>query len=92
MKKYRYVIVSGQGTSLDVHRGPAEVPGFLEPMWYGKEQYQDLQELMERGWRPVRETSMGGGSAAGGAVVAFALVLLEKDVADEPPLVEPARP
>jgi hypothetical protein len=92
MKKYRYVIVSSQGTSLDVHRGPAKVPGFLEPMWYAKEEYQDLQELMERGWRPVRETCMGGGSAAGGAVVAFSLVLLEKDVAEEPPLVEPAQP
>jgi hypothetical protein len=91
MKKYRYVIVSSQGTSLDVHRGPAKVPGLFEYMWYGKEEYQDLQALMEHGWRPVRETAMGGGSAAGGAVVAFSLVLLEKD-ADEPPLVEPAQP
>jgi hypothetical protein len=91
MKKYRYVIVSSQGTSLDVHRGPAKVPGFLEPMWYAREDFQDLQALMDRGWRPVRETHMGGGSAAGGAVVAFSLVLLEKD-AEELPVAQPAQP
>src|SRR5262249_21910192 len=49
MKKYRYVIVSSQGASLDFHRGPADLPGLFQKMWY-----------------------------------AFSLVLLEKEVAEEP--------
>jgi len=90
MKKFRYAIVSSQGASLDFHNGPAKLPGLLQQMWYSDTKFQDLQELMENGWKPVRETGMGGGSAVGGAVIAFSLVLLEKDVA-EPAVVEAVR-
>jgi hypothetical protein len=93
MKKYRYVIVSSQGASFDFHDGPAKLPGLLQQMWYSDAKSQDLQELLAKGWRPVRETGMGGGSAFGGAVVAFSLVLLEKDVTEaEPPVVEAVQP
>jgi hypothetical protein len=93
MKRNRYVIVSSQGASLDFSDGVAKLPGLLQPMWYSDAKYHDLQDLMDKGWRPVRETGMGGGSAVGGAVVAFSLVLLEKDVKDEePPVVEAAQP
>jgi hypothetical protein len=90
MKKYRYVIVSSQGASLDISKGAAELPGLLmfQQMWYCDANYQDLQGLLDKGWRPVRETMMGGASAAGGAVVAFALVLLEKDSEAEEAVVE----
>jgi hypothetical protein len=87
MKQYRYVVVSSQGASIDLSQGVAELPGLLQQMWYTSDKYQDLQDRLEQGWRPVREVGMGGGSAVGGAVVAFALVLLERDV-DEPPSVE----
>jgi hypothetical protein len=89
MKKYRYVIVSSQGASLDISHGTAKLPGLFQKMWYADDQFQDLRDLMEKGWRPVRESGMGGGSAVAGAVVAFSLVLMEKDVA-EPPLAEAA--
>lgn len=93
MKKHRYIILSSQGASLDFSEGVAQLPGLLQPMWYSDAKYQDLQDLMEKGWRPVRETGMGGGSAVGGAVVAFSLVLLEKDAPDtEPPVVEAVQP
>jgi hypothetical protein len=89
MKQFRYVIVSSQGASLDFSEGMAKLPGLLQPMWYSDAKYHDLQDLMENGGRPVRETGMGGGSAVGGAVVAFSLVFLERDVKDdEPPVVE----
>jgi hypothetical protein len=91
MKQYRYVIVSSQGASLDSTEGVARVPGLLQQMWYSDAKFHDLQDLLDSGWQPVRETGMGGGSATGGAVVAFALVLLEKDVElAEPPVVEAA--
>jgi hypothetical protein len=90
MKQYRYVIVSSQGASFDFSRGAAKVPtGLFQKMWYHDEQFQDLQALLDEGWRPVRETAMGGGSATGGAVIAFALVLLERE---EPPMALPAEP
>lgn len=37
----------------------------------------NLYGLLEEGWTPVRETAMGG---AGASNVAYALVLLEKEV------------
>jgi hypothetical protein len=60
--------------------------------WYGDQQYQDLQELLAKGWHPVRETGMGGASATGGAAVAFSLILLEKDRAEGAPPVAEAVP
>jgi hypothetical protein len=90
MKECRFVIVSSQGASIDLSEGAAKVPtGLFQKMWYHDEQFQDLQRLLADGWRPVRETAMGGGSAAGGAVIAFALVLLERE---EPPMALPAGP
>jgi hypothetical protein len=79
MKQYRYVIVSSQGTSLDFHEGAAKLPELFQPMWYGDRRFQDLQDLLADGWRPVRETGMGGASATGGVAMAFALLLLERD-------------
>jgi hypothetical protein len=92
MKKYRYVIVSSQGASLDFSQGPPPLPGLLQQMWYADEKYQDLQGLLKNGWQPVRETGMGGGSGVGGAVIAFSLVLLEKEVPPAPPVVEAVQP
>jgi hypothetical protein len=93
MKKHRYVIVSSQGASLDFRDGPAKLPGLLQQMWYSDPKFQDLQDLLANGWRPVRETGMGGGSAVGGAVIAFSLVLLEKDSTEAaPPVVEAVQP
>ena len=61
MKEYRYVIVSSQGASLDLAGGLAQVPtGLFQKMWYHDERYQELQELLHKGWHPVRETGMGG--------------------------------
>lgn len=45
----------------------------------GDLKYQDLQDLLDKGWSPVRETGMGGASATGGAAVAFSLILPEKE-------------
>jgi hypothetical protein len=92
VKKYRYVIVSSQGASLDFSQGPASVPGLLQQMWYSDEKYQDLRDLLKNGWQPVRETGMGGGSTTGGAVIAFSLVLLEKEAPPAPPVVEAVQP
>ena len=93
MKKYRYVIVSSQGASLDFHDGPAKLPGLLQQMWYTDAKFQDLQDLLANGWQPVRETGMGGGSAVGGAVIAFSLVLVEKETMEAArPVVEAVQP
>jgi hypothetical protein len=83
MKEFRYVIVSSQGASYDFQagsQGRSTLGGFLKTPWYGSEEFQDLPMLLAQGWQPVRESMMGGGSAAGGAVVAFSLVLLERDL------------
>jgi hypothetical protein len=45
----------------------------------------DLPELLRRGWRPLRETPMGG---AGQTQAAFSLVVVEKDIEEEPPQVQ----
>jgi hypothetical protein len=85
MKQYRYVILSSFGTSWDVSRD-IEHPagGFMQVPWYGDMSQQDLLLLLERGWHPVRETAMGGATAAGNAAVAFSLILLEKDTHEVP--------
>jgi hypothetical protein len=49
MKKYRYIIVSSQGASLDLSKGPAEVPGLFQHMWYSDARFQDLQDLLNKG-------------------------------------------
>jgi hypothetical protein len=69
MTEIRYVVVCTDGTSYDLSR---KVP-FAE---WGKSRKQqfDLQDLLEQGWTPVRETGMGGGEH-----YAYALVLLKKE-------------
>jgi len=80
MKRYRYVILSSLGASWDISREIAKPGGgFLQVPWYGDEKYQDLQELLDKGWQPVRESGMGGAAAIGGIPVAFSLIVLEKD-------------
>ena len=80
MKRYRYVILSSYGASWDISR-EIEKPlgGLMQVPWFGDLQYQDLQDLLDKGWRPVRETGMGGASGTGGAAVAFSLIVLEKE-------------
>ncbi|HEX3150237.1 MAG TPA: hypothetical protein VHR66_19325 [Gemmataceae bacterium] len=80
MKRYRYVILSSYGASWDISREINKpLGGLMQLPWFGDLKYQDLQELLDRGWQPVRETGMGGASATGGAAVAFSLIVLEKD-------------
>ena len=91
MKRYRYVILSSFGASWDVSREiPHPVGGLMQIPWYDNEERQDLLELLGRGWQPVREAGMGGATATGGVAVAFSLILLEKDRAEEPPAVAEA--
>ncbi len=93
MKRFRYVILSSFGASWDISREiPRPIGGFLQVPWYGDEQRQDLQELLARGWLPVRESGMGGASATGGAAVAFSLILLEKDRPEDAPALADALP
>jgi hypothetical protein len=68
MTEIRYVLVCSDGTSYAL-AGRAPVMEWGKPR---KPQY-DLQDLLEEGWLPVRETGMGGGEH-----LAFALVLLQK--------------
>jgi hypothetical protein len=85
MKRYRYVILSSYGASWDISREiDKPVGGLMQMPWFGDQKYQDLQELLDKGWMPVRETGMGGGAASAGAAVAFSLILLEKDRPDGP--------
>jgi hypothetical protein len=64
-------VVCTDGTSYDLSR---KTP-FAEWGKTRKSQF-DLQDLLEQGWTPVRETGMGGGEH-----FAYALVLLKKDTA-----------
>jgi hypothetical protein len=80
MKRYRYVILSSYGASWDISREiDKPLGGIMQLPWFGDLKDQDLQDLLDKGWRPIRETGMGGASATGGAAVAFSLILLEKD-------------
>jgi hypothetical protein len=90
MKRYRYVILSSYGASWDISREiDKPLGGLLQVPWFGDLKYQDLQDLLDKGWRPVRETGTGGASAVGGAAVAFSLILLEKDRPETAPAAEP---
>src|SRR5438067_1373947 len=89
MRRYRYVILSSYGASWDISREiDKPLGGLMQLPWFGDLKYQDLQELLDKGWRPVRETGMGGASATGGAAVAFSLILLEKDRLETTPPAE----
>jgi hypothetical protein len=68
MKQYRYVIVGEDAQSIDLSKR-ANWPQDEEETAYA------LQDLMDDGWLPVRETALGRGVND----FALALVLLEKD-------------
>jgi hypothetical protein len=90
MKRYRYVILSSYGASWDISREiDKPLGGLMQLPWIGDLKYQDLQDLLAKGWYPVRETGMGGASATGGAAVAFSLILLEKDRREAAPAAPP---
>jgi hypothetical protein len=91
MKRYRYVILSSYGASWDISREiDKPLGGLMQLPWFGDLKYQDLQDLLDKGWSPVRETGMGGASATGGAAVAFSLILLEKERREPAPEAQPA--
>jgi hypothetical protein len=82
MKKYRYVIVCLNGRSHDLFRETD-----FAPLGLGSTPRYDLSELLRKGWQPVRETPMGSSGQEYGAC---SLVLLEKEAAPAPPVLEPA--
>jgi hypothetical protein len=68
MKHYRYVILSSYGASWDIFREiDKPLGGLMQLPWFGDLRFQDRQDLLDKGWSPVRETGMGGASATGGA-------------------------
>jgi hypothetical protein len=67
MKRYRYIVVCADGTSWTLTGDEA-----------GDRAYVHLPMLFEQGWRPVRETPMGGGDNSNGPYNVYALVLREK--------------
>jgi hypothetical protein len=71
MKQYCYVLVLSNGVehwTRVVGRSTEEVE---EPNW----DKNNLTHLLQHGWRPARESPMGGGQG----LYAYTLVLLEKD-------------
>ena len=71
MKQHCYVIINNAGHSwMALTAGDAGTPkdpnGPSVPV---------LQQLLEEGWEPVRETPMGGGTSQ----LAHSLILLERD-------------
>lgn len=80
-KQYRYVIVASDGISHDLWPDWQEYRRLDAAI--DEEENEDgiwetratLPQLLADGWRPVRETPMGGGTDNS----AYALVLLEKD-------------
>ena len=70
MKKYCYVLVSTDGWEYWTRVIAADVEGLESSEWEAGR----LDRLLKDGWRPCRETPMGGG-----ADYCFALVVLERD-------------
>jgi hypothetical protein len=67
MKRYRYVILAGNGTSHDVSSRRVFSYGTVP-----EQKVHALPDLLERGWRPVREIPFGG-------EYSMVLILLERD-------------
>ncbi len=70
MKSYKYFVFMYAA----VQEGPR----------YETSSIRDLERLLTQGWKPVRETPMGGGPLTSGNLDGFAyafasLILLEKD-------------
>jgi hypothetical protein len=84
MKQYCYVIVSTNGTKHWTRIIAGSEPN-MESNW----EKENLQHLLANGWRPVRETAMGG---SGSLPSAFSLLVLERDTATASPAVEPGAP
>jgi hypothetical protein len=70
MKKYCYVLVSSDGWEHWVRVVGCNIEGMETSDW----DKEKLADLLHKGWRPVRETALGGGSN-----YSYALVLLEKE-------------
>lgn len=84
MKKFLYVIVSSDGISHELWESWEQYHALDEvgddddddiereqALWSTR---RTLPELLREGWKPVRETPLGGGREG-----AYALVLLERD-------------
>lgn len=71
MKRHKFVIVCSNGASYDLAR-----EGSFYPHGLGATAHYDLNELLRKGWSPVRESPMGNG---GDAHVSYSLVLLERE-------------
>jgi hypothetical protein len=80
-KQYRYVVVSSDGISHDLWPTWEDYQKLDDALEESADEYDvwtsrpTLPQLLADGWRPVRETAMGGGNDNS----AYALVLLEKD-------------
>jgi hypothetical protein len=75
MKQYCYVLVSTNGTKHWTRIIAGSEPN-MESNW----EKENLQRLLAEGWRPIRETAMGG---TGALSMAFSLLVLAKDSAGE---------
>ena len=71
MKRYCYVLVSTDGWDHWVRVLGASIEGMNPSDDWEKDH---LADLLQKGWRPVRESPLGGGSN-----YSYALILLEKD-------------
>ncbi|MCS7017207.1 MAG: hypothetical protein NZM42_13965 [Gemmatales bacterium] len=67
MKRYRYVILAGNGTSHDVSSRRVFSYGTAP-----EQKVHALPDLLERGWRPIREIPFGGDYS-------MVLILLERE-------------
>ena len=81
MKQFCYVIVSTNGT-----KHWTRIIGGSEPNMESNWDKENLQRLLADGWKPVRESAMGG---SGALPSAFSLLVLERDAAAGPAAVQP---
>ncbi len=71
MKQYCYVILSTNGT-----KHWTRIIGGSEANMESNWEKENLQRLLASGWRPVRESAMGG---TGSLPSAFSLLVLERE-------------
>jgi hypothetical protein len=72
MKQYCYVILSTNGT-----KHWTRIIGGSEANMESNWEKENLQRLLASGWRPVRESAMGG---TGSLPSAFSLLVLEREL------------
>ncbi len=70
MKRYCYVMVSTDGWDYWARIIGSSVEGMESSDW----DKEKLADLMQQGWRPVRESAMGGGSP-----YSYSIILLEQE-------------